>query len=229
MSDTESTHPDQVGNDQTAPVLGIMQSQLEKDLTRIIEQHNSQIEAEKERMEREKQELMQRYESEIEQLKLAHEKQIEDEKLIQQRKMKILQEALNLESQALLARNQKEIIRQRDEMEHQLAEAQKLIQSEDLEEEIQVILKKLEDLGKAMSTMPRTSSNPEDYQKLMRINKVEMRLIKTATMLMRQQAKNSLINFSKNLAESNNNYHQLFTEYQRSAAFARKADNGFLE
>lgn len=204
-------------------ILDSFKSQLEQDLNCLIENHKKEMESEKERMKIERDALTAQFEDELRELRLKHQKELIEAEETQKKKLESIREVLKLEANALSnMNNNNEQSTTNDDAETNNDNSNN-INNDEKEDNLnsddpidQEIIKKFDELNeieKQMTDLPQSSRDPQDFQKLLLINKKQYNLLKDIANFMKKKVYENTHKLNLQLISINNAYRDQFRQY----------------
>lgn len=208
----------------SSSILDTFKAQLQQDLNRLIENHEQEMKSERERMKIERDALTAQYQAELDELRSKHQKEILEAEETQKKKLDSIREVLKLEVNALAninngddqndGANADSTNNDNDNDDNADDNGLDLNSDEKIDQEIIKKFKELDGIDQEMTNLPQTSRDPQDFQKLLLINKKQYRLLRDIASCMKKKVITNTQELNSQLININEAYHKQFSQYE---------------
>lgn len=210
-----------MSSDQSASIIESVRAQLQQDLNRLIENHNKEMKSEMERMEIERENLTTQFQTELDNLRSKHQEEILKAEETQKKKLESIKEVLKLEMNALSNINYNdqnanidEASTNNDNNNVEFDEKEDLNSSDPIDQNIIKKFEELDVIDQQMSELPESSRDPQDYQKLLLINKKQYKLLRDIASFMKNKVIANTQELNKQLVSIKSAYDNQFNQYE---------------
>ncbi|KAK8886343.1 hypothetical protein M9Y10_041806 [Tritrichomonas musculus] len=209
-------------------ILDCVKTQLQQDLNNLIENHNKEMESQKERMKIEREALTAQFQAELDVLRSKHQEEILKAEEIQKKKLESIREVLKLEANALANFSNANIDNENHADSEEKADDDNSNNNNDqinftedfgdsknpIDQIIRGKFNELDEIDKEMLDLPQTSRDPQEYQKLLLINRKQYKILRDLAFNMKKKVIQNTVELNSQLIKINEAYHNQFDQFE---------------